>query len=383
MLHARMKRSSRLPILGMLAVLVIVAGAGAALLWRQQATAVTAGSGPTAVPVVVAVVEQRDVPHLARALGHVHSIHNVILRSQIDGILTEVLFEEGQRVAKGDLLARIDDRSIRAALNQARAEQARIQAELKSARLDLERYSRLVAQNAVSRQEYDRQQALVAQLEAMAAASEAAVAAAEVALSHTRIVSPVTGRVGFRRVDAGNFVRASDAEGLFSVTQMEPIDVVFSLSQSVLPRLPAIAGSAPVKVYDRAGGNLLGEGMLTTIDNQVDRATGTIRLKARLPNTDGILWPGQSVVVELQTGISTGALVVPVTAVRHGLDGRYVFRVSGGKAEPVPVTVAFEDDSIAVIAEGVVAGDTVVTDGHLRLKPGSAVAPIAAAGTGA
>lgn len=378
-----MKRSSRLRLLGALVILLIVAGAAAAALWRQQATAVSVNTGPTAVPVVVAVVEQRDVPHLVRAIGNVHSIHNVILRSQIDGILTEVLFEEGQQVAKGDLLARIDDRSIRAALNQARAEQARIQAELRSAQLDLERYTRLVKQNAVARQEYDQQKALVAQLEAMTAASEAAVAAAEVALSHTRIVSPVTGRVGFRRVDAGNYVRASDAEGLFSVTQIEPIDVVFSLSQSVLPRLPAIAGTAPVKVYDRAGGILLGEGVLTTIDNQVDRATGTIRLKARLPNTDGSLWPGQSVVVQLHTGVSAGALVVPVTAVRHGLNGRYVFRVSGGKAKPVPVTVAFEDDSIAVIAEGVAAGDTVVTDGHLRLKADSPVAPITATGTGA
>lgn len=373
-----MKHPFRLRTLGALVAVLLIAASAAIVFWPQQGPAAN-HAAPT-VPVVVATVEQRDVPHVARAIGNVHSIHSVILRAQVDGILTDVLFEEGQRVAKGDLLARIDDRSIRAALQQARAELARNEAELKSARLDLERYAGLVKQNAVSRQEYDRQQALVAQLEAAAAANRAAVAAAEVELSHTRIVSPVSGRIGFRRIDAGNYVRASDAEGLFSVVQIEPIDVVFSLPQAVLPQLHGIAGrKAPVRVYDQAGGSLLGEGELITIDNQVDRATGTIRLRARLPNADGRLWPGQSVVAQLRTGVSPGALIVPVTAVRHGLDSRYVFRVNDGKVESVPVTVAFEDDSIAVIAEGVAVGDVVVTDGHSRLVAGSAVEPIAAA----
>src|SRR5690606_30430437 len=204
-----------------------------------------------------------------------------------------------------------------------------------------------------SRQEYDRQKALVAQLEAMRAASEATVAAIEVELSYTRIVSPVSGRIGFRRVDAGNYVRASDSEGLFSITQIKPIEVVFSLSQSLLPQRWAISSPAPVRVYDRVGGILLGEGQLTTIDNQVDRATGTIRLKATLPNRDGMLWPGQAVVVQLQTGTTQGALVVPAVAVRHGLEGRYVFRITRDyQAEPVPVQVAFEDDEMAVIDAG-------------------------------
>lgn len=371
-----MKRSSSRT-LAVLAVILLIAAA--VLFWRQRAPTTTLTAGPAPVPVTVAAVEARDVPHLARALGNVQSVHSVTLRSQVDGVLTEVLFEEGQRVAKGDLLARIDDRGIRAALDQARAERARNEAELRSARLDLERYAQLVERNAVSRQEYDRQRALVAQLEASAAASAAAVAAAEVELSHTRIVSPVTGRAGFRRVDPGNYVRASDAEGLFSVTQIEPIDVIFSLSESELPRLRGLAGeAATVRVYDRAGGSLLGEGTLTTIDNQINRATGTIRLRARLPNTSGELWPGQSVVVQLRTGVSADALVVPVAAVRHGLSGRYVLRVSEGRAEPVAVTVAFEDDSIAVISEGVAAGDSVITDGHSRVRTGSKVEPVAA-----
>ena len=379
-----MKKPSRLRTRGAIAAaLLIVVIAAAAFWWQQRPVTAAPKAGPAPVPVAVAPVEQQDVPHLLRAIGNVRSIHSVILRSQIDGVLTQVLFEEGQRVEKGELLARIDDRSIRAALNQARAEKARNEAELKAARLDLERYARLVEQNAVSRQEYDRQKALVAQLEATVGAGEAAVAAAQVQLSHTRIVSPVRGRIGFRRVDAGNLIRAGDAEGLFSVVQIEPIEVEFAVSQTLLPRLQPIAGTAaPVSIYDRAGGSLLGEGALTTIDNQVDRASGTIRLKARLPNEDAGLWPGQSVAVQLRTGVSTGALVVPVTAVRHGLDGRYVFRVSDGKAEPVPVKVAFEDDSIAVIAEGVAAGEMVVTDGHSRLKAGSAVKPVPNAAPG-
>lgn len=374
-----MKDPSRLrPAAGVLVLLLVVV-VGAAFWWQGRSDPAAARSGPAPVPVVVATVEQRDVPHLARAIGTVQSIHSVILRSQIDGVLTEVLFKEGQPVTKGDLLARIDARSIRAALNQARAEQARNEAELRAARMDLERYSGLVAHNAVSRQEHDRQQALVAQLEAMVAASQAAVAAAEVQLSYTRIVAPVTGRIGFRRVDPGNYVRAGDADGLFSVIQFAPIDVSFALSQSLLTQLRDVAGTtAPVDVYDRAGGNLLGTGELATIDNQVDRATGTIRLKARLANAEGSLWPGQSVAVQLRTGVSAGARVVPVSAVRHGLEGRFVFRVHEGRVEPVAVKVAFEDADIAVIAEGVAVGDTVVVDGHSRLVAGSRVVPLTA-----
>ncbi|NLO79754.1 MAG: efflux RND transporter periplasmic adaptor subunit [Xanthomonadaceae bacterium] len=376
-----MKRFSSFRILGLIAAFLLIGVGSAVGFWRQQDAVRAVTAQPAAIPVAVAVVEQRDVPHLVNAIGYVRPIHSVTLHTQVDGILTEVLFEEGQQVAKGDLLARIDDRAIQAALKQAQAELARVEAELEAARLDLERYAQLVRQNAVSRQEYDRQKALVAQLEAMRAASEATVAAIEVELSYTRIVSPVSGRIGFRRVDAGNYVRASDSEGLFSITQIKPIEVVFSLSQSLLPQLRAISSPAPVRVYDRVGGILLGEGQLTTIDNQVDRATGTIRLKATLPNRDGMLWPGQAVVVQLQTGTTQGALVVPAVAVRHGLEGRYVFRITRDyQAEPVPVQVAFEDDEMAVIDAGLAAGDVVVIDGHARLRAGSRVTPIAATG---
>ncbi|ATB41920.1 RND transporter MFP subunit [Cystobacter fuscus] len=325
------------------------------------------------------VVEQaslRDVPYLLRGIGTVQSLHSVVIRTQVEGILTEVAFKEGQQVNRGDLLARIDDRAIAAEVAQARAEKARNEAQLHAARLDLERYGNLVRDEAIARQTVDQQRAQVEQLEATLRANEALIAAAQVRLSYTRITSPVTGRVGLRRVDAGNVVRPSDAQGLVSVTQLDPIAVLFSLPQDELPRLQALlrdpAGAA-VTAFDRAGGMTLAEGHLSMIDNQIDSSTGTISLKAEFPNAEGKLWPGQFVAVELRTGESQDATVVSARAIQRGRQGPFVFRVEEGKATVVPVTLGYADDDIAVVASGVAAGDTVVSDGHSRLKAGSAV----------
>ncbi len=361
----------RTPWLILIPLLAVVAVA-AAVWWRQPKTA-TAQATPQPVPVAVARAEQRDVPRVVRTVGTVQSMHSVVIRSQIDGVLTELLFQEGQQVNKGDLLARIDDRAIRAQLAQARAEKRRNEAELRSVRRELERAQRLLAAKAVSRQEYDQLEARVEQLEATLSANDAAIAAAEVQLSYTRIVSPVSGQAGMRRVDVGNLVRSSDGNGLVSITQIDPIDVVFHLSQDWLPRLTALGGRAPVTVFDRGGGTELASGELSVIDNQVDQTTGTIRLKARFANAERRLWPGQSVAVALTTELLRDAVVVPAKAVRQGLAQRFVFRVDDGRARVAPVQVAFEDDDIAVIAAGVAAGDLVVTDGHARLRDGSAV----------
>jgi RND family efflux transporter MFP subunit len=342
--------------------------------WRLSSNSVAASApkGPPPVPVSVVAVEQRDVPQLAAGIGTVQSLHSVVLRPQVSGIVTEVLFEEGQQVKKGQLLARIDDRTILANLRQAEAEKARNEAQLRAARLDQSRYNNLLAEEAISRQTVEQQAALVEQLEAAIRANEATIAAHQVQLSYTQITSPVTGRVGLRRIDPGNLVQVGDADGLVAVTQVDPISVIFTLPQELLATLPGL-GHAHVGAYDRDGGVLLGEGTLKTVDNQVDAATGTIRLRAEFANKDGRLWPGQFVTMRLQTGMSSGALVVPARTVKQGLQGPFVFRVREQRAEVVPVQVGYSNDEIAVIRDGLVAGDSVVSDGHSRLTPNAVV----------
>ena len=328
------------------------------------------------MPVSVVVVERKDVPQLAAGIGTVQSLHNVTLRPQITGVVTEVLFQEGQQVKRGQLLARLDDRTILANLRQAEAEKARNQAQLKAARLDQSRYDNLLAEEAISRQTVEQQLALVEQLEAAIRSNEATIAAQQVQLSFTKITSPVEGRVGLRRVDPGNLVQAGETGGLVTVTQVDPISVIFTLPQELLGRLQGLTDGnsfAPVGAFDREGGLLLAEGKLTTIDNQVDASTGTIRMRAEFENTGGKLWPGQFVTVRLQTGVSSGALVVPTRTVRQGLEGPFVFRVRERKAEVVPVQVGYRNDEITVITAGIAHGDTIVFDGHSRLTPNVSV----------
>lgn len=352
-------------------------------LWRILAPS-QAANPPAAqvVPVSVAAVEQRDVPQRVSGIGTVQSLHSVTLRPQVSGVVTDVLFREGQLVEQGALLARIDDRSIRAALMQAQAEKARNEAQLKSAELDLVRYGNLLAEEAISRQTLEQQSAQVEQLKAAIRANDATIAAQQVQLSYTQITAPVTGRVGIRRVDPGNLVQAGDSTGLVSVTQIDPISVVFTLSQELLPRIQPLlqhARIAQVTAYDRDAGALLAQGRLVMIDNQIDAASGTIRLRAEFENADEKLWPGQFVTVQLQTSVSVNATVVPARTVQQGLQGAFVFRVRDTKAEVVPVGVAYQDDDIAVIGDGLAPGETVVIDGQSRLKPGSIVKPVAGA----
>jgi membrane fusion protein, multidrug efflux system len=352
--------------------------------WRLLSSSLAADppQGPPPVPVSVVTVEQRDVPQLAAGIGTVQSLHNVVLRPQVSGIVTEVLFEEGQLVKRGQLLGRIDDRTIIANLRQAEAEKARNEAQLKAAKLDQSRYENLLAEEAISRQTVEQQAALVEQLQAAIRANEATIAAQQVQLSYTQITSPVNGRVGLRRIDPGNLVQAGDADGLVAVTQVDPISVIFTLPQALLATVQGLTHGQPgakVNAYDRDGGVLLGEGKLTTIDNQVDAATGTIRMRAEFINKEGKLWPGQFVTVRLQTGVSMNALVVPARTVRQGLQGAFVFRVREHRAEVVPVQVGYSDDEIAVIHEGLSDGDSVVSDGHSRLTPNAVVKLVDAA----
>jgi membrane fusion protein, multidrug efflux system len=360
---------------GAVVLLIILAVTYWGWAYRNEPAAALPTPAPV-VPVTVATVVRREVQHLTRAVGNVVSLHNVTLRSQVDGVLTAIHFVEGQRVAPGDLLVTIDDRTFVAVRDQARAELARNEAELQSAQIDLTRYRALAERAAVAAQVVDQQIALVAQLEARIAASRAAIVAAEVALSHTRIVSPVRGRVGLRLVDPGNLVRAGDSAGLVSVAQIAPIGVSFALPQELLPSVQALVlarDTNVVRVRERANGALLAEGHLSFVDNSIDAATGTIRVKAEFANEDERLWPGQFVSVELATATTPAALVVDLSAIQRGMASSFAYRVHGDSVDAIDVQIAYEDESIAVITSGLVEGDTVVIDGQSRLKPGTKV----------
>ncbi len=370
-----MRISSPRTLLVLLAI-VLLTGAAWFVNKRPQAARPTASS---AIPVSVIAVQREDVPRLLSAIGTVQSLHSVVIRPQVEGVLTRIAVQEGQEVHKGDLLATLDDRAIRASLDQARAQLGQSQAQLQVAQTDLKRYRLLSEDNGISRQTLDQQQALVNQLQATLLGNQANIAAAEVQLSYTRILSPVSGRVGIRNVDEGNLVRSTDTQGLFSVTRLDPINVEFSVPQNWLPTLQQLTASreaAPIKAYlegdGDTGGQLLGEGRLSLIDNQIAAGTGTLRAKATFANPDARLWPGQLVTLRVQTGIERDALVVPPGVVRQGVDKHFVYRIAGDKAEAVPVKVTYQDSKLSVIT-GVEANDRLVADGQSRLKPGATV----------
>ncbi|UOK37758.1 efflux RND transporter periplasmic adaptor subunit [Pseudomonas palleroniana] len=368
----QIKRNTAL-LVGVLLVLAVAA-------WALTRPAKTKLAAPAAIPVRVVSVAQQDVPRFVSGIGSVLSLHSVVIRPQIDGILTRLLVKEGQWVKAGDLLATLDDRSIRASLDQARAQLGESQAQLQVALVNLKRYKALSVDDGVSKQTYDQQQALVNQLKATAQGNQAAIDSAQVQLSYTQIRSPVSGRVGIRTVDEGNFLRMSDTQGLFSVTQIDPIAVEFSLPQQMLPTLQGLIAAptqANVDVYmgadtDGQTGDLLAEGHLSLIDNQINSTTGTLRAKAEFNNAAQRLWPGQLVTLKIQTAMDKNALVLPPTVVQRGLDSHFVYRISGDKVEVVPVQVVYQNSDLNII-KGVQAGDVLVSDGQSRLKAGARV----------
>lgn len=362
------------------ALIAVVLVVSAIALWAVTRPAKPRLAAPSAIPVRVVNVTQQDVPRFVSGIGTVLSLHSVVVRPQVDGILTRLLVKEGQWVKAGDLLATLDDRSIRASLDQARAQLGESQAQLQVALVNLKRYKALSVDDGVSKQTYDQQQALVNQLKATAQGNQAAIDLAQVQLSYTQIRSPVSGRVGIRTVDEGNFLRSSDALGLFSVTQIDPIAVEFSLPQQMLPTLQGLIAApekASVDAYlgadtDGQTGDLLGRGHLSLIDNQINSTTGTLRAKAEFSNPAQRLWPGQLVTIKIQTALDKNALVVPPTVVQRGLDSHFVYRVNGDKVEVVPVQVTYQNSDLSLI-QGVQAGDVLVSDGQSRLKAGARV----------
>ncbi|GLK90271.1 RND transporter MFP subunit [Pseudomonas turukhanskensis] len=346
-------------------------------------TAAGKTAGPVGIPVHVVAVKQQDVPRFISGIGTVLSLHSVVVRPQIDGVLTQLLVKEGQWVKAGDLMAQIDDRAIRASLDQAKAQLGQAQAQLHVAEVDLKRYKVLSVDDGVSKQTLDQQQALYDQLKATVQGNQASIAAAQVQLSYTQIRSPVAGRVGIRTVDPGNFLRVSDAQGLFSVTQMDPIAVEFSLPQNLLPTLQQLLNApapALVNAYlsdHEQSGSLLAQGQLRLIDNQVSATTGTLRAKAEFANAAQTLWPGQLVTVKVQTAIDKDALVVPPQVVQRGLEQYFVYRVNGDAVQSVPVKLLYQDSELNIIQgvqpADIQAGTVLVRDGQSRLKPGAKI----------
>ena len=361
-------------------LIVLAVVALAVVAWVATRPAKTKLSASTAIPVRVVSVAQQDIPRFVSGIGSVLSLHSVVIRPQVDGILTRLQVKEGQLVKAGDLLASIDDRAIRASLDQARAQLGESQAQLQVAQVNLKRYKDLSIDDGVSKQTYDQQQALVNQLKATVQGNQAAIDAAQVQLSYTQIRSPVSGRVGIRNVDEGNFLRTSDTQGLFSVTQIDPIAVEFSLPQQMLPTLQGlIAAQHPASVDAFLGADtespaaiLLGEGRLSLIDNQISATTGTIRAKAEFSNAAQTLWPGQLVTVKIQTALDKAALVVPPTVVQRGMDSHFVYRLNGDKVDVVPVHVTYQNSDLTIVT-GVQPGDVLVSDGQSRLKAGAQV----------
>lgn len=336
-----------------------------------------------AVPVQLALVQQHDVPLWLRGLGQVKPQQSVEIRSQVDGVLQEILVQEGQLVQAGQLVARIDDRAINAALSQAKAELDVVQAQLDIAKRDLQRYQNLTQSQAISAQQKDQQQAQVQQLQAELRRVQATINAQQVQLSFTQITSPISGQVGIRNVDAGNYVRPSDAQGLFSVVQLDPISVEMALPQARLPQLQLLMQqirkqqTVEVQAYLQDGGELLATGQLTVVDNRVASGSGTIKVKADFANPDHRLWPSQSVVVALNTERLSQALTVPVKAVQQGPSGSFVWKVEQGKATVQPIQLLHNEGAVAVVT-GVSAGQQVVVDGQSRLRPGAMVTEVAA-----
>ncbi len=371
---------------GWLVLLLLAAGGGAAWWYWPQITAqFSTQPAPTApggrrmggaVPVTASAAQRKDIPVQLDALGTVQALNAITIRSQVDGILTEIAFTEGQEVRRGDVLARIDPRSYAAALAQAEAKRAQDLAVLANSRLDLERYAGLVRSNGASRQQLDTQRALVAQNEALVQADEAAIAAARVQLDFTTIRSPIDGRVGLRQVDQGNIVRAGDANGLVLVAQVDPISVIYTLPQQELPRVLAAMNAGPVAVQVIApDGSVRANGVLLTPDNMVDSTTGTIRLKATFPNPDRQLWPGAFVNLRMLVATLRDVVAIPLVAVQRGPDGPYAFVIKADKTvEQRPLTLGLLTTSDAVVTRGLEPGERVVTSGGLRLSAGSQVA---------
>jgi multidrug efflux system membrane fusion protein len=341
--------------------------------------------GPPPALVSVAVVKRLDYPLYLDSLGQAQAYNTVTVRTRVDGQVMKIAFTEGQMVNQGDLLAQIDPRPFQAALDQSKAKKTQDEANLANAKLDQQRYSTLAKQNFATQQQLDTQNALVAQLTAQIAADVASIEAAQVQLDYTTIRAPLAGRTGFRLVDEGNIVAAAQQTGIVTIAQLEPISVIFTEPEQEVTQLNQMlaAGAPELLAKTSDGSQVLGVGKLILTDNQVDTATGSIRLKGEFANKDHKLWPGLAVATRLTAGEVKDALVVPAVAVQHGPSGLFVYVIDDqNRAALRPVVVTHQDLETAVIDKGVNEGDKVVSVGAYVLQPGSRVTIDATASSG-
>lgn len=329
------------------------------------------------VAVVTQAAKKSDISVYLTGIGTVTPLNTVTVRSRVDGQLMEVLYREGQTVSRGQLLARIDPRPFQVLLTQAEGQMARDQAQLSNARVDLQRYRTLWAQNSIPRQQLDTQEALVRQYQAAVRSDQGQVDSARLQLTYSRITAPCDGRVGLRLVDAGNIVHASDSSGLVVITRMQPMTVVFTIPEDNLPLLvDRMRGGRKLSVdaFDREQKRVLATGSLLTLDNQIDPGTGTVKLKAIFPNRDNELFPNQFVNARLLVDVRRDAITVPSAAIQNGPKGTFVYLVKGnGTMELRPVEKGESEGGKTAITRGLAIGEQVVVDGAERLREGSRV----------
>ena len=346
--------------------------------WTQtpRADNTTRNKPRAAVPVSIVSVSRHDVPVYLTVLGTVQALLTVAIHSQVDGKLQDVFFKEGQRVQKGEVLAKIDPRLYQAALDQAKARKAMDEATLTAAEKDLARFRALVLKNAETQQNLDLQQSKVDQAHASIDADRAAIETAQTNLDYTNIVAPNDGRMGVRLVDPGNVVHASDQGAIAVLTQTQPTAVLFTLPAHTLDEVRAAMarGAVEVAAYDRDNARLLSSGTLATIDNMIDQATATYKLKAMFANADETLWPGQFINARLLLETRKKAVVIPHVAVQRGPHGLFTWVVKNDNTvEPRPIITGTTTDERTIVTSGIAAGERVVTDGHYKLETGAAV----------
>jgi multidrug efflux system membrane fusion protein len=380
---------------GIVVVCLLIVGGAVLLARNRTAGADKKGPGagrmePPPVPVVAGTVAQKDMPIYLNGIATVQAFNTVTVRARVDGQVKKIAFIEGQDVQAGDLLAQIDPDPYRTALAQAVAKKAQDEAQLANGRIDLSRYSEMVTNGAVTSQQYDTQKALVNTLVATVNADQAAIDSAKVQLDYTTIVSPIDGRTGLRLIDQGNIVHAADQNGIVVITQLKPISVVFILPEQTLGAIQQRRqGADPdlsVVAVSQDNTNVLGEGKLAVIYNQIDPTSAQIKLKATFPNTDLRLWPGQFVYARLLLTVRKGCVVVPDSVIQRGPQGAFVFVIKNDQtvetravkvAAELPAQVKQAED---IIEDGLQAGERVVVEGQYKLQEGSRVKLADAAG---
>jgi membrane fusion protein, multidrug efflux system len=372
-----------------ISVAALLGLAAAAAIWwfgfaGGETTTARAQAPAPAVPVTAGTVRAENVPVFLHGIGTVQAYNTVAVKTRVDGQIIKVEFKEGQEVKQGEPLFQIDPRPYQAALEQAQAAKQKDEAQLAGAKLDLNRYAKLLGSGYQTRQSYDQQTALVAQLQAAIKGDEAQIDTAELNLGYADIRSPIDGRLGARLVDKGNLVHSNDNTTLVTITELKPIFVSFTLPQENLDAIRQSQQKAPlvVRAYSGDGTTLLSQGQLTLIDNSIDQATGTIHLKARFDNQDERLWPGEFVSLRVILKVLPNVATVPSQTVEEGPNGQYAYVIkSDDTVERRAVTVASIQDGIAVVSKGLAPGERVVVDGQYRLTEGARVKILAARGT--